>query len=205
MGKRLVDIVLSSVALATMLPLFIIIAVLIRLDSPGPALFRQQRIGRGGRPFTMLKFRTMHHDSDDQPHREAVRRAAEGTRTALPNGERVFKSPDDPRITRIGKFLRTWCLDELPQLINVLRAEMSLVGPRPALDYELPYYKDWHYQRFAVRPGVTGPWQVKRREATDFDDMMRIDVEYGASCSIWQDLKLIVMTIPAIVREKGVF
>ena len=204
-SKRLMDIVVSLTALVLLSPLFAILALLIRRDSPGPAFFRQERIGRNGRTFTMLKFRTMRQDADDRLHREAVRRAARGIRTASPNGKLVFKPPDDPRVTGMGKFLRSWSLDELPQLINVVRGEMSLVGPRPALEYELPYYKEWHHQRFAVRPGLTGLWQVRRREAKDFDEMMRMDVQYSGSFSIWHDVKLIAMTIPAIVRERGVF
>ncbi|MEX0786800.1 MAG: sugar transferase [Dehalococcoidia bacterium] len=205
MGKRLIDLAFSALALVALLPLLAVIALLVRLDSPGPALFRQSRLGKHGRPFTMLKFRTMQHGADDRLHREAIERAANGVRTLAANGKHVFKSPDDPRITRLGKLLRVSCLDELPQLINVLRGEMSLVGPRPALEYELVYYQDWHHQRFAVRPGITGPWQVHRARARDFDDMLRMDVEYTSSCSVWSDLKLIAMTVPAIVRERGAF
>lgn len=203
--KRIIDIALSAITLAVAAPLLAIIALVVRLDSSGPALYRQERLGRDGRKFTMLKFRTMRDNSDDSLHREAVKRAAAGIRTTMGNGKHVFKSPNDPRITRSGKFLRATCLDELPQLINILRAEMSLVGPRPALEYELEHYKDWYHQRFSVRPGLTGSWQVSRAKAKDLDDMMRMDVEYSNSNSIWADLKLIAQTIPAIVRERGVF
>lgn len=202
--KRCIDVALSAVGLIVTGPILLAIAILIKLDSRGPALYRQQRIGAGGQPFTMLKFRTMCQDADDAPHREAIRRAANGERTSH-NGKQVFKSPADPRITRFGRFLRASCLDELPQLVNVLRGEMSLVGPRPALAYELEFYKDWHHQRFSVRPGLTGLWQVRRATAKDFDDMMRLDVEYCTGCSFWTDAKLIAMTIPAIVKERGVF
>jgi lipopolysaccharide/colanic/teichoic acid biosynthesis glycosyltransferase len=205
MAKRLIDIVLSLVALVALLPLLAVVALLVRLDSPGPALFRQRRIGKDGRRFTVLKFRTMHHNADDRPHREAIERAANGQRTALANGKHVFKPADDPRVTRLGRFLRASGLDELPQLINVLRGEMSLVGPRPAIEYELAYYQDWHHRRFAVRPGLTGPWQVRRSEAENLSDMLRMDVEYCATCSLWGDVKLMAMTIPAIIRERGVF
>lgn len=204
-GKRLMDVALSSVALVVLSPMFIIIAILIRLDSPGPALFKQGRIGRNGRTFGMLKFRTMRVDADDRAHREAIARVVRGGRVTLASGEQVFKPPDDERITRVGKFLRAGSLDELPQLINILKGQMSLVGPRPALDYELPYYKAWHHQRFAVRPGLTGLWQVRRKEAEDFDDMMRMDVEYVRSFSLWLDVKLILLTIPAIARDREVF
>ena len=205
MTKRLIDIVFSTLALAALLPLLAVIALLVRLDSPGPALFRQQRVGKDGKRFTVLKFRTMQHNADDRPHREAIERAANGIRTTLTNGKQVFKPADDPRVTRFGKVLRASALDELPQLINVLRGDMSHVGPRPAIEYELAYYQDWHHQRFAVRPGLTGPWQVRRSEAENLSDMLRMDVEYCSSCSVWSDLKLMAMTVPAIVRERGVF
>jgi len=203
--KRTIDISISAAAVLAAAPLLLLIAALIKLDSPGPVLFRQRRIGKHGRPFTMFKLRTMRVDADDAPHREAVRRAANGVRTPLTNGKHAFKSPDDPRATRTGKFLRTWGLDELPQLINVLRGEMSLVGPRPALEYELSHYEARHHRRFDVTPGITGLYQVHRSHAKDLHDMLDLDVEYATSASIWTDLKLIAMTIPAIVKEKGVF
>lgn len=204
-SKRVIDIVFSVFMLAVTVPVLLIVALIVRFDSPGPILFRQERLGKDRRPFTMFKFRTMQHDSDDSYHREAIRRAANGIRTSLADGTEVFKSPEDPRITRAGKFLRTSCLDEIPQLINVLRGDMSLVGPRPALEYELEHYHDWYYRRFDVRPGLTGSWQVQRADAKDFDDMMRMDVTYTDLNSTWTDLKLMAQTIPAIVRERGVF
>lgn len=204
-SKRVIDIVLSVLTLAVAAPVLLIVALIVRMDSPGPILFRQERLGKERRPFTMLKFRTMQHEADDSFHREAIRRAANGIRTSLADGTKVFKSPEDPRITHAGKFLRASCLDEIPQLINVLRGEMSLVGPRPALEYELEHYSDWYYRRFNARPGLTGSWQVQRSKAKDFDDMMRMDVKYADSTSTWTDLKLMAQTIPAIVRERGVF
>jgi lipopolysaccharide/colanic/teichoic acid biosynthesis glycosyltransferase len=203
--KRVFDIVASVLALIALSPLFGLIALLVRLDSGGPVVFKQERLGLQRRRFTMLKFRTMYVDSDDRPHREAMRRVAEGVRAELPEGAQGFKSLYDERITRVGRFLRKWNLDELPQLVNVLRGEMSLVGPRPAIEYELPLYKDWYYGRFAMRPGLTGLWQVKRSETENFDEMMELDIRYVDSFSLWLDLKLIAITIPAIIREKGVF
>ncbi|MEX2159806.1 MAG: sugar transferase [Dehalococcoidia bacterium] len=203
--KRALDVVCAAIALAALSPLLLLIALLIKLDSPGPALFKQRRIGRGERLFTMIKFRTMYDGADDRLHRESVHRTANGIRTETSDGKLAFKSLEDPRITRVGKVLRAWSLDELPQLFNTLRGEMSVVGPRPALEYELPYYKTWHRRRFEVLPGITGLWQVKRKDQETFDDMMRLDVEYAQSCSVWNDIKLIAMTIPAIVRERGVF
>ncbi|MCI0856040.1 MAG: sugar transferase [Chloroflexi bacterium] len=205
MLKRLIDVCLSTVALIVLLPLLAIIALLVRIDSPGPALFRQERIGKGRKQFTVFKFRTMHHNVDDRLHREAFERVANGVRTKMSNGKQVFKSNEDPRITRLGKFLRTSCVDELPQLFNILRGEMSIVGPRPALEWELTYYQDWHLRRFDVKPGLTGPWQVHRAEAENLDDMLRMDVEYSDSPSVWQDIRLIALTVPAIVRERGGF
>jgi lipopolysaccharide/colanic/teichoic acid biosynthesis glycosyltransferase len=182
-----------------------VVVVAIRLDSPGPAIFRQERIGRHGRRFTMLKFRSMRADADERVHRESVRRTALGIRTPLADGREVFKSPDDPRVTRVGRIIRPTCIDELPQLLNVLRGEMSLVGPRPALAYELPFYKSWHFARFDVLPGITGLWQVTRTTDTSFDDMMRLDIEYAASSTVLRDLQLMLLTIPSIIRDRGVF
>jgi lipopolysaccharide/colanic/teichoic acid biosynthesis glycosyltransferase len=199
--KRVLDIALSSVALVVLSPLLLIIAVLIKIDSPGPVFFRQQRLGRGQKPFTMLKFRSMETGASDDFHRRAVKRTAESKRREVG----TFKSLQDPRVTRVGRFLRAWNLDELPNLVNILRGEMSLVGPRPALDYELAYYKDWYYRRFEVRPGLTGLWQVKRAAAEDFDEMIRLDVDYVQQQSLWLDARLIVLTIPSIIRERGTF
>ena len=199
--KRALDVLLSLITLVALLPLLAAIAIAIKIDSPGPVLFKQERLGRGRKPFTMYKFRSMGVDSGDALHREAVKRTAESTRREIG----VFKSLEDPRVTRVGRFIRTWNLDELPNLLNVLRGEMSIVGPRPALDYELPYYKDWFFRRFSVRPGLTGLWQVKRADAEDFDEMIRMDVEYTERMSVWLDLKLIALTIPSIIREKGTF
>jgi lipopolysaccharide/colanic/teichoic acid biosynthesis glycosyltransferase len=199
--KRAFDIAAALAALVALSPLLAATAVLVKLDSRGPALFRQQRLGRDLKPFWMYKFRTMRTDAGDRIHREAVKRTAELSRKEAG----VYKSLEDPRVTRFGRFLRAWNLDELPNLVNVLRGEMSIVGPRPALEYELPYYKDWYYQRFAVRPGLTGLWQVKRADAEDFDEMVRMDVDYVSRMSVWLDLRLVAQTIPSIVRERGAY
>jgi len=200
-AKRAFDVAASLAAIVVLSPLLLLIALLVRLESPGPALFRQERLGRDLRPFWMYKFRSMHHEAGDSLHREAVKRTAESKRREIG----TFKSLDDPRVTRVGRFIRAWNLDELPNLINIIRGDMSVVGPRPALDYELPYYKDWFYKRFAVRPGLTGLWQVKRADAEDFDEMIRMDVEYVQAMSFWTDLRLVALTIPSIIREKGAF
>jgi len=199
--KRATDVCLSAGSLLALSPLLLVIAVMIKLDSPGPVFFTQERLGKSMRTFRMYKFRSMKADAADSLHREAVKRTAESSRREIGN----FKSLEDPRVTRFGRFLRTWNLDELPNLINILKGEMSIVGPRPALDYELPYYKDWYYQRFDVRPGLTGLWQVKRADAEDFDEMIRMDVDYVEHMRPWLDARLIAMTIPSINRERGAF
>jgi lipopolysaccharide/colanic/teichoic acid biosynthesis glycosyltransferase len=199
--KRAMDILLAALALVLLSPLLLAIAVAVKLDSRGPVLFKQQRLGRDRRPFTMLKFRSMQTGASDAFHREAVKRTAESKRREIG----TFKSLEDPRVTRVGRFLRAWNLDELPNLINILRGDMSIVGPRPALDYELPYYKDWYFRRFDVRPGLTGLWQVKRSDAEDFDEMIRMDVDYVERAGVWLDIKLITLTIPSIIRERGAF
>jgi lipopolysaccharide/colanic/teichoic acid biosynthesis glycosyltransferase len=199
--KRAFDATVSLVSLIVLLPLLVVLAVIIKCDSRGPVIFTQERLGKGMGPFRMYKFRSMRLDAGDSLHREAVKRTAESRRREIG----TFKSLDDPRVTRFGRFLRAWNLDELPNLINVLRGDMSIVGPRPALDYELPYYKDWYDKRFDVRPGLTGLWQVKRADAEDFDEMIRMDVDYVEQMSLWLDVKLIALTIPSIIRERGVF
>lgn len=199
--KRVMDVVCSLLALLVLSPLLIAIAVIIKFDSRGPVLFTQERLGKDLRPFRMYKFRSMYVDAGDSLHRESVKRTAESKRREIG----TFKSLDDPRVTRFGRFIRAWNLDELPNLINIVRGDMSIVGPRPALDYELPYYKDWYYKRFAVRPGLTGLWQVKRSDAEDFDEMIRMDVDYVDQLSLWLDVKLILLTIPSIIRERGAF
>jgi lipopolysaccharide/colanic/teichoic acid biosynthesis glycosyltransferase len=199
--KRAFDIAAAFAALVVLSPLLIALAVIVKLDSRGPVLFKQERLGRDLKPFTMYKFRSMQHNAGDALHRESVKRTAESKRREIG----TFKSLADPRVTKFGRFIRAWNLDELPNLLNILRGEMSVVGPRPALDYELPYYKDWYYKRFAVRPGLTGLWQVKRADAEDFDEMIRMDVEYVRDMSLGLDLKLIALTIPSIVRERGAF
>jgi lipopolysaccharide/colanic/teichoic acid biosynthesis glycosyltransferase len=203
--KRIIDVVLAAGALVVLAPFLFVVGVIVRIESPGPAFFRQRRLGFGGVPFMMLKFRSMYVDADESLHRAAIARAARGERVPGANGKGSFKPIDDPRVTRVGRVLRATCVDELPQLINVLRGEMSLVGPRPALEYELEHYEPEHRRRFAVRPGLTGLWQVHRAEAEDLHEMLQMDIAYVEAPSMWIDVKLIAMTIPAIVRERGEF
>lgn len=201
-SKRVLDLSLSTLALLVLAPIFAILILLIRLDSSGPVFFRQQRVGKDGKLFTCLKFRTMYHNADQSVHREAIKRFANGEALSDDANAR-FKLLNDRRITRMGSLLRRTSLDELPQLFNVLFGDMSLVGPRPAIPYELDFYKDWYHNRHNVKPGITGLWQVYGRSRVDFDEMMRLDVEYAAKPSFWLDVKLILFTVPAMILQRG--
>jgi lipopolysaccharide/colanic/teichoic acid biosynthesis glycosyltransferase len=205
--KRALDIVGSLVALIALSPLFIAIALVIKASSPGPVLFRQRRIGRHGVPFTFLKFRSMHASNDPQQHRAFVTQFIGGntpSAAAAANGHVVYKLTRDPRVTRVGRFLRRTSLDELPQLLNVLRGDMSLVGPRPPIPYELEAYQTWHRRRFLdAPPGITGLWQVNGRSRLRFDDMVRLDLRYATTWSLWLDIKILVQTPRAVFSGDG--
>ena len=203
--KNVLDVIIAVMTLVVFSPVLLIIALAVKLDSRGPAIFKQKRIGKDGRPFTVWKYRSMHVNADDKPHREALQKLVQGEPAATVDGQGFFKPVDDPRVTRVGKFLRATGLDELPQVVNLLRREMSVVGPRPAIPYELDLYKEWHHRRLAVRPGVTGLWQVKRHNTENFDDVMRLDLEYIDSFSIWLDLKIILLTVPMILFRRWTF
>jgi lipopolysaccharide/colanic/teichoic acid biosynthesis glycosyltransferase len=192
--KRPLDLLIAIPLLTLLAPLLVVVAVLIKLDSPGPAIYVQERVGRDGRRFQMWKFRSMYAGTDDLSHRQAAADWFAGV--PAPEG---YKLRRDARVTRIGRLLRWTSLDELPQLINVVRGEMSLVGPRPAIAYELDHYADWHYQRFKVRPGVTGLWQVTGRDWVPAAEMMRMDCQYVLECSPWLDVKIMALTIPSIL------
>jgi lipopolysaccharide/colanic/teichoic acid biosynthesis glycosyltransferase len=196
--KRRLDVLAATVLAALLAPLMLVIALLIWLDSPGPVLFRQQRAGRGGRPFMMCKFRTMHTNAD------AVK---ESLRHLNVTGDpRLFKIPNDPRVTRIGSLLRKSSLDELPQLWNIIRGDMSLVGPRPFFIEDLDRYATHHFRRLEVRPGLTGLWQVNGRSSvTDFEEVVRLDTQYVDNYSIWLDTQILLRTIPAVLRRNGAY
>jgi lipopolysaccharide/colanic/teichoic acid biosynthesis glycosyltransferase len=202
--KRVMDIAGSLLMMIVCLPLFAAIALAVRLTSKGPILFRQDRIGQYGRRFTFLKFRSMRVNNDESVHKEYVKQLIAGVAERVPtngNGEGVFKLAGDKRITPIGKFLRKTSLDELPQFINVLRGDMSLVGPRPPLPYELAAYQTWHRRRvLQVKPGITGLWQVTGRSRVRFDDMVRLDLRYAISWSPWLDLKILLRTPGAVIK-----
>lgn len=200
--KRAVDVVLSATALLILLPLLVMLALTIKLHSPGPVLFRQTRIGKDGKPFTFLKFRSMRHSADTSIHREHVAALIKNHDLA-PTGGKSAKMQRDPRITGLGRILRKTSLDELPQLINVLRGEMSLVGPRPCIPYEAELFQQSHRRRFEALPGITGWWQVKGRNRVSFDDAMRMDIYYIDHLSFWLDLKILVLTPFAVLTGKG--
>jgi lipopolysaccharide/colanic/teichoic acid biosynthesis glycosyltransferase len=203
-AKRAMDIVGSTLMLIACMPLFAIIAILIRASSRGPILFRQDRIGQYGRRFTFLKFRSMRVDNDETVHKEYVKRLIAGVAERIPasaNGQGVYKLVGDKRITPIGRFLRKTSLDELPQFLNVLRGDMSLVGPRPPVPYELAAYQTWHRRRvLQVKPGITGLWQVTGRSRVRFDDMVRLDLRYAISWSPWLDVKILMRTPAAVIK-----
>jgi lipopolysaccharide/colanic/teichoic acid biosynthesis glycosyltransferase len=202
--KRVMDIVGSSFLLFLCAPLLVAIAIAVRFSSKGPILFRQQRVGQYGRRFTFLKFRSMRVDNDSSVHREYVTRLIQGDAEkvqARGSGKSVYKLANDKRITPVGAFLRKTSLDELPQFFNVLLGDMSLVGPRPPIPYELAAYQTWHRRRvLEVKPGITGLWQVTGRSRVTFDDMVRLDLRYATSWSPWLDLKILLRTPAAVIK-----
>jgi len=195
LSKRVLDVFGAVVGLAGLLPLFAGIAAVVKLTSPGPIIFGQRRSGRGGVPFKMFKFRTMVVDAEDRKVELLGVNEQDGP---------AFKLRDDPRLTRVGRFLRRTSFDELPQLVNVLLGQMSLVGPRPLPCDETRACETWHRQRLTVTPGLTCIWQVKGRSRVAFAEWVRMDVQYIRSRSVWQDLKLLASTVPAVVLGKGV-
>jgi lipopolysaccharide/colanic/teichoic acid biosynthesis glycosyltransferase len=205
-AKRALDIAGSLGALIVAAPIFGAIALAVKLSSAGPVLFRQRRVGQYGAGFTFLKFRSMYADNDPRVHEEYVKSLIAGkvTDAAKGTGKAVYKLANDPRITPIGAWLRKTSLDELPQFLNVLLGEMSLVGPRPPIPYEVAAYDIWHRRRLlAVKPGITGLWQVTGRSRTTFDEMVRLDLQYAKSWSFWLDIKLLIMTPWAVIVGDG--
>jgi exopolysaccharide biosynthesis polyprenyl glycosylphosphotransferase len=197
-SKRIVDVCVSAILLTLLAPVLAIIAIAVRLDSAGSILFLQERAGLGGRRFRMFKFRTMRDGSDVEKQELAHLNHSGDTR--------LFKIRDDPRITRLGRFLRRWSLDELPQLANVLIGEMSLVGPRPFFECDFEDYEDHHFRRLDAKPGITGLWQVSgRSEVLDFEDVIYLDRQYIEQWSFWLDVSILFRTIPAVLRRTGAF
>ena len=207
--KRMIDVVGSALALLLCSPVFLAIAAAIKLTSKGPVLFKQQRVGQYGQCFTFLKFRSMDVNNDHFIHQKYVTEliANEGkSDAAKTDGDPVYKLKDDKRITRVGKFLRRTSLDELPQFFNVLMGQMSLVGPRPAIPYELAAYQTWHRRRvLETKPGITGVWQIAGRSRVRFDEMVRMDLRYAMAWSPWLDLKILLLTPLAVIRGSGAY
>lgn len=215
MVKRIFDIAGSAAMLILCSPLFLVIALAVKASSRGPVFYKQQRVGRYGRTFTFLKFRSMYVNNDASVHKEFVTRLiarsqgqedGNGNGNGNGNGQRVYKLTDDRRITRVGKFLRRTSLDELPQFLNVLQGNMSLVGPRPPIPYELAAYQTWHRRRLlGVKPGITGLWQVMSRSSVEFDEMVRLDLRYASTWTPWLDVKILMRTPLAVIKGSGAY
>jgi exopolysaccharide biosynthesis polyprenyl glycosylphosphotransferase len=194
--KRCFDIVASILILILLMPIIPLIALMIRLDSPGPVFYRQDRVGEGGRIFKFLKFRSMYHGADQRLSELAARNEQSGP---------VFKIRSDPRITSVGRFLRRSSLDEIPQIFNVLNGDMSIVGPRPPLPSEVERYLPWQRRRLEVKPGITCLWQISGRSQISFDEWMRLDMEYLKTRSFQTDLLIFLKTIPAVIARRGAY
>jgi lipopolysaccharide/colanic/teichoic acid biosynthesis glycosyltransferase len=204
--KRVIDVVGSALLLIVLLPVFAVIALLIKATSEGPVLFRQERLGQHGKKFRFLKFRSMRTNCDSKIHQEYVTRFIAGQASVGNDGgfEPTFKIQRDPRVTSIGSMLRKTSLDELPQFWNVLVGDMSLVGPRPPLEYEFQAYDIWHRRRvLEIKPGITGLWQVEGRSRTQFDEMVRMDLKYARAWSLWLDLEILLRTPVAVISGNG--
>ncbi|HLG77438.1 MAG TPA: sugar transferase [Ktedonobacteraceae bacterium] len=203
-AKRVLDVTITLLLLPLFCLVVPVIALLIRLDSPGPILYRQKRIGQNGKAFDFFKFRSMYVNTDDTLHRSAIQSFMNGERLSDERSTRnLYKLNDDRRITRVGKFIRKTSLDELPQFLNVLRGEMSLVGPRPPLDYEFERYDERARLRLLGKPGLTGVWQVYGRSRVSYNEMIEMDIAYLEAQSVLLDLKLIFLTIPVMLLGRG--
>jgi lipopolysaccharide/colanic/teichoic acid biosynthesis glycosyltransferase len=200
---RALDLIIASMTLVLLLPLMAAIAFAIKLDSSGPVLFRQRRLGRGMSPFTVNKFRTMNQGVSQDIHRQFVIGLITGGEPERVEGRPQFKLAADPRVTRLGRFLRRSSLDELPQLWNVIRGEMSLVGPRPAIGYEVEHYPEAWLRRFVHKPGMTGLWQVSGRSELTMAEMVKLDIEYTDRRSAWLNLSILLRTIPVVLFARG--
>jgi exopolysaccharide biosynthesis polyprenyl glycosylphosphotransferase len=194
--KRVFDLAVSAIVFVLLLPVIPLIAIMIKLDSPGPVFFRQDRVGKGGRVFKFYKFRSMYQKAEQQKKDIEALNEQEGP---------VFKVKSDPRVTTVGRFLRRSSLDEIPQIFNVLKGDMSIVGPRPQIPAEVAQYQQWHRQRLDVIPGITCLWQISGRSHIAFSEWMRLDMEYVNSRGMRTDLMILLRTIPAVIARKGAY
>ena len=201
--KRSFDIMFTLLIAPFLLLVCIVVALCIKLESKGPILFRQKRMGQHGNEFELLKFRSMYHNSDEQVHRDAITKYMKGERLSDGSEDTRFKQIIDPRITRVGRFIRRTSLDELPQFLNVLLGQMTLVGPRPPMSYEVEMYSSRDWLRLSGKPGLTGTWQVYGRSRVSFQTMVEMDIAYLQRQSFWQDIKLILLTIPVMFLSRG--
>jgi exopolysaccharide biosynthesis polyprenyl glycosylphosphotransferase len=204
-AKYALDALVTLPSIIVLLPFYAIIGAAVKLSSPGPVFYRARAIGKNGTPFTMYKFRSMRVDGDARTHKDYVTRLIKGEIRPESSGAKVLKVTDDPRITPVGRIIRKLSLDELPQLINVLKGDMSLVGPRPCLPYEYEVYEDWHKKRLSIRPGITGLWQVAGRSAVAFEDMVLLDLYYLYNRSLSLDMNILYETVFAVLGKKGAY
>ena len=202
-AKRALDITISLATLILASPLLLLTVLAIKLDSRGPVFFVQRRVGLNGRTFPMIKFRSMRTDNDASQHKAYLKGLIKGgeAQAVDEQGKPVYKIKSDPRVTRVGRFIRKTSIDELPQLVNALLGHMSLVGPRPPIEYEVAEYEDWHLNRLHIRPGLTGLWQVSGRNRLSFEQMVRLDIDYIENWSLWLDLKILLKTIPVLLKS----
>jgi lipopolysaccharide/colanic/teichoic acid biosynthesis glycosyltransferase len=200
--KRTIDLAITLLILPMLLPAMAFVALLVRFDSPGPALFKQKRVGKDGRIFNIYKFRTMTHNLDNSHHQAFMKAFVQGE-IGKDGSTRVFKPFADSHVTRVGRILRKTSLDELPQLINILKGDMSLIGPRPNVLWEVEAYKGWHMERLSVLPGITGLAQVNGRSAISFDTIVQYDIVYARNKSLWLDLQILWKTFTSVVAGKG--
>jgi len=207
--KRGIDIVGALVGILLLSPVMLITALAIKVNSPGPAIFKQIRVGKNGLPFVFYKFRSMYWNADDQIHREYITHLIQGNLEEINQGDKekpLYKIKSDSRVTRVGSIIRKTSIDELPQLFNVLKGEMSLVGPRPPIPYEVEKYQSWHLRRILeIKPGITGLWQVDGRSVTSFDDMVRFDIRYIRNWSLMLDTKILIKTVKKVFQSAGAF
>lgn len=199
-GRRIMSLAFSTMVFLVLLIPMLVIAAAVMIDSDGPALFRQRRVGRDGQVFVMLKFRTMRPNSDDRRLRELIARELNGEDTSVGGSSKLN---NDTRVTRIGNILRRSSLDELPQILNVLRGHMALVGPRPCLEWEAALFPPEFHARFSVRPGITGLWQVSGRSELGTLDMLKLDLEYVRRRTLWLDIQILLRTVPTLLRRNG--